>query len=206
VACNTESGMTENFFRFLRWEEAERFRQTFVDFPIGLLENACLVPIFASRILLDSSNFVYKVPTLESNGVVERCQRKLLSLTTSEISRNYDGDRVSVQFVAKMCDQVQDLLEQWKKIFIMNDESEIGWSQSTLLTVWEDRLHEARFNCDDHCKRYKNIAKLGTIFVEVSSSLMEVSTYLPVVDPVVEKEISADYLDEEVLSLRYTLA
>jgi len=198
VACNVACAMTANFVRFLQWEEAERFRQTFINFPTGLVRNACLFPIFASRILLDSSKFEYKVPTLESNGVVENCQRKLLSLTTSEISQSYDISRNSGNLVENMLTEARKLVEVWKSIFV--NEEEISSTCMSQLTEWEVRLLEVTNNSNG-TQIHFNLVKVGTIFVEVASSLMEVSAYLPVVDPVVEKEVLADYLEEDVSNI-----
>lgn len=192
LACLESNGMRDVLVRLFEWQDIERFRQTLLKIQVGGLENACLLPMFTGKILLDCKQKVYKVPSLESNGVVESCQRKLLSILTSETTKPYSDFKTSVNYLTKLCDDFNGVLENWRNIF--NDSP----SHLVLLDEWRLKLNAIKTQCLDKNKVHQNMGMIGVIMVEASSCLMEVASCLPAVDPVVEKDVLAKYLDEEV--------
>lgn len=194
LACCNENMSDNAIVSFFAWMETERFRHLFIDFPIGNIENSVLLPVFAARILVDNQKMTFRIPPLENNGLVRKNQEQLLSILSTELTT--PQQRFSVGFATmKLTQNFIRILIQWQTVFTDNDSS----SSSIRFQNWIESLQdiERQDLVDTKVTALLSI-RIGLIMAEASSYMMEVSTCLPAVDPVVEKEVLAAYLKEQV--------
>lgn len=192
LACIHENIKCNALAEFLKWEDLERFRQLFVDVPVSNVLHSHLLPIFASRILIDKEKLAYKSPTLERNGIVRTCQQKLLGTLSLEMTctrQKYSPELMSKNLIEDFC----KLLQTWKSLFAENPQTNSHFEN------WIQRLFNTQqMDVKDRKLGSLCMIEIGMIMIEAASFMMEVSSYLPAVDPVVEKQVSASYLYDQV--------
>lgn len=178
----------------------ERFRHLYTNFPVANIESALLLPVYASRILVDEEKMTYRISPLESNGLFRNNQEKLLSILSTEL---LTPQKRNASFaMKKLVRNFVIVLNGWKSIFADNCSSSITQFQ-TWINSLENLTYLLQEDRNDKKMQASVIVRIGLIMAESASYMMDVSSYLPAVDPVVEKEVLASYLEDQVANNLY---
>lgn len=184
---HTEAGRVENSLTaYLWWEECERHRVLFMEnSTYEFLHASSYLPYFVSKILLENPGGKFRVSTLGSRQIVQDSMGEIASLLSKKLTGPMQDDDT---FLLRLGNNFAQLLHE-VSITIGNHEGFKNSIEEWLLTLEESattRVHE------------KRMGYTGLVLLEAGCFLMNIGSQLPTVDPAVESEILARYLEEEV--------
>lgn len=190
--CSTQ---LEYLHSVLLWEDRERFRQYYTDSPAWIsLKASCLLPYFTSKIILDPESHLIRSTSLGHREIISGHYKTLNRHLSQEILRPRNTWESASGLVKQACQDFVGLVVKWEMVLKMKGANCGGLQQ------WKEKLN--RIFMTDKCGP-QEMGELGCLIVEVSCFIMEITTYLPIVDPSVEAEIRMKCKSDEVRFLKF---